>query len=82
MQWGKFVRNIFGHILPEFNIIGHGILGNMLAAMRQDLLLGFFGGVCAGYRLYKGLDLLHLVGVGHPDDAASWASRMFSICAG
>ena len=67
---GHLPHQGLGHILLEVDVIGHGVLGDVLAAVVHDHLLGLLRGLEAGGQLHEGLDLLHLVGIRHADDAA------------
>ena len=58
------------HIVLEFNIVGHCVLGDVLAAVIHKSAAGIVVRGNVRTELYERLDLLYLVGVGIAYDAA------------
>ena len=67
---GDLAHQRLGQLLPELDVVGHGVLGNVLAAVVQQLPLRLVVGGDAALEHHKRLHLLHLVGIGHADDTA------------
>ena len=67
---GHLAHQGLGQFLSELDVRGHGILGDVLAAVVHQLLLAGLRGHIAGLKHHERLDPLHLDGVLDADDAA------------
>ena len=67
---GHLAHQCLGQLLTELDVGGHGVLGDVLAAVVQQLLLAGLCGLIAGLEHHECLDPLYLDGVLDADDAA------------
>ena len=66
---GNLADQGLGKLGAELDVVRHGIFGDMLAAVIEDLLLDGVRRLAAGAQDDEGLDLLHLIRVLDADDA-------------